>query len=40
MTFALDWQKQAATGFPTPAGTNVRALPDISTIFLHFQAIF
>lgn len=40
MTFALDWQKQTGTSFPAPAGTNVRAVPDNSTIFLHFQAIF
>lgn len=40
MTFALDWQKQTGTSFPAPTGTNVRAVPDNSTIFLHFQAIF
>lgn len=40
MTFALDWQKQAGTSFPSPIGTNVRPAPDASTIFLHFQAIF
>ena len=40
MTFALDWQKQAGTSFPTPIGTNVRPAPDNSTIFVHFQAIF
>lgn len=40
MTFALDWQKQTGTSFPAPTGTNVRAAPENSTIFLHFQAVF
>jgi len=40
MTLALDWQKQTGTSFPAPVGGNVRATPDNSTIFLHFQANF
>jgi hypothetical protein len=40
ITLALDWQKQAGTNFPTATGTNVRATPDNSNIFLHFQATF
>lgn len=40
ITLALDWQKQSGTNFPAPLGTNVRATPDNSTIFLHFQASF
>ncbi|HTJ23494.1 MAG TPA: hypothetical protein VL383_13915 [Gemmatimonadaceae bacterium] len=40
IALALDWQKQTGTSFPAPLGTNVRATPDNSTIFLHFQASF
>jgi hypothetical protein len=40
ITLALDWQKQTGTSFPTPTGTNLRATPDNSNIFLHFQATF
>ena len=40
ITLAADWQKQSGTNFPAPLGTNVRATPDNSTIFLHFQASF
>ncbi len=40
LTLALDWQKQTGTDFPDPIGTNLRAPPDLSTIFLHFQALF
>ena len=40
MTFALDWQKQTGVSFPGATGTNLRATPDNSSIFLHFQANF
>ena len=40
MTFTLDWQAQSPTDFPPPIGTNVRATPRQSTIFLHWQATF
>lgn len=40
ITLALDWQKTTGTSFPTPTGTNIRATPDNSSIFLHFQATF
>ena len=40
ITLALDWQKQTGVSFPDPNGTNLRAAPDNSNVFLHFQAIF
>lgn len=40
ITFALDWQKQTGTSYPTPTGTNLRSPADVSNIFLHFQATF
>ena len=40
MTFAADWQAQSPTSFPSPTGTNVRATPKQSTLFLHWQATF
>jgi hypothetical protein len=40
MTFALDWQAQSPADFPSPVGTNVRAVPRQSTVFLHWQATF
>jgi hypothetical protein len=40
LTFALDWQKQTGTNYPSPTGTNVRAPADASNVFLHFQASF
>lgn len=40
ITLALDWQNQSGTGFPVPSGANVRAAPDNSTVFVHFQALF
>ena len=40
ITFAADWQAQSPTGFPSPTGTNVRATPRQSTLFLHWQATF
>jgi hypothetical protein len=40
MTFALDWQKQQGTGFPPPAGTNIRAIPVSSSLFMQWQATF
>ena len=40
MTFALDWQKQQGTAFPAPTGTNIRAMPVSSSLFMQWQATF
>jgi hypothetical protein len=40
LTLALDWQHDWAVGFPPPTGTNVRARPEVSTLFLHWNATF
>jgi hypothetical protein len=40
MTFTADWQAQSPTNFPVATGTNVRAAPKQSTLFLHWQATF
>ena len=40
MTFTADWQSQSPTRFPSATGTNVRATPKQSTLFLHWQATF
>ncbi len=40
ITLALDWQKVTGTNFPTPTGTNLRASPGNSSVFLHFRATF
>jgi hypothetical protein len=39
-TMALDWQVQDPNSFPAPAGTNVRATPRSSSLFVHWQATF
>ena len=39
-TMALDWQVQNPNSFPAATGTNVRATPRASTMFLHWQATF
>ena len=39
-TMALDWQVQDPSSFPAATGTNVRATPRASTMFLHWQATF
>ena len=40
ITLTLDWQSQTPSGFPPATGTNVRATPKQSTIFLHWQATY
>ena len=40
ITFTADWQAQSPTSFPSPTGTNVRATPRQSTLFVHWQATF
>ena len=40
ITFTLNWQAQSPVDFPSPVGTNVRAIPRQSTAFLHWQATF
>jgi hypothetical protein len=40
ITFTADWQSQSPTGFPAATGTNIRATPKQSTLFLHWQATF
>lgn len=40
LTFTLDWQVQTPSEFPPQTGTNVRATPRQSTVFLHWVATF
>jgi hypothetical protein len=40
MTFTFDYQNQAPTNFPAATGTNVRATPQQTTVFLHFNVAF
>jgi len=40
ITLALDWQLDRAVGFPPPSGINVRPRPNVSTVFLHWNATF
>jgi len=40
VTFTLDWQVQTPSEFPPQTGTNVRATPRQSAIFLNWVATF
>lgn len=40
ITLTLDWQMNSPKSFPPATGTNVRATPKQSTVFLHWQATF
>lgn len=40
LTIAADWQHDGPSGFPDPAGANVRPRATVSTMFLHFNATF